>query len=1611
MELDLGDKLTPANWERALLAMHPYVETGWKPTLSESGLVIDLSKVGWVEPGSIVRLVLFVEAALAEAVNVEIRLPLATRSQAELELTQEASQLQSPELRRKFRFIQKYVERRRDAVAVLDRFGLRAVLSAPHVQALPGKCAIVDSFDWSSTSLSNAPSLPLGEESTAETAESEVDPWYVSIIFPMRWMSDPRSSDGKAQLDEMSSVGALADVIVHPSYRIVAADSQTLAHVFLKELVENAIDHAGRGHALIAAWQRPREVGMKEAELLESDRAFANWCSRYPLIEVTAGDSGVGLPSTLRGEFLKKHRLLPTELEHSDENSCILIWALDKWSTRFPHEKQRGTRGLYRVERVVRKYDGFLSLRAERSYAGIDAHTQRYFGYQRRLARCPGTTCQVRLPVMVAHKQPPLAEPSRPLVAAPKVLRFPDLDWQGSPTKSITVLTQMVAEQASVLSPTGPSATLVVDLAFASLDRRVLEGLLSELTQIAHPLGIVVLNLLAPGWDATEQTVQSLKSTSQSSTAETKDHTNVVDPILLVHADGHHAWVGATDEIARILDILLQKGECFPDELNVGSLPIEHFNALLRQLAEDYHIIHRLPGSSISLRFSIADADQALRAAIRKEVSDSTLRQMADFATDVAYRTPSLELVSRFLDIDEVLGPDLRSRLAVLASECVDRLGLADLSGSVSIITDSKTNWNVLNVFRQQLQLRLGNRLRVETQQLGPSDIPVIPANTYSIAFTTVTLTGSLLARLSGQIVRAKRVPQAAIAVVDARRHPSMPLEAMRHAMPVVSLTTACTVWPHTRPPQTIFNISPVDLDLEMLDKAFHRSYEISIKRLREMIAIDGGIYFAHVWRPNGRHFTFYLDASDLIGMGRAARDGQMSDSGKEILAAYITQADKWRSGEAVDLVCYPITERPSTAEFLSERLAEHLKAALCPISRAGESSHWRFPGRISIPSVGVKPDLFTDAPNLLPHRVLVIDWGAITGRSILAMIRLAAKTGAKHIGVIVFLSQLSEDDEELLQSLDSMNVESSAEPVRVRIVFLSRLPIRPYDVQHCPYCRQLHRLLVEEKSLPQSLLQEFITEARSKLRPISLSQLKDPQVSGPQTATPTDIFEMALLRDRLERAAVLTSERWDLYLEIERAASDYDHGPAELRNYARRLIRFLAVEWPWLKHEPLSLRKFRKALAQLTIAIAVHPESSESEQIDAVIVLRTASKEEFAYAVPKLFEAFLTRRMALSQLLYSTFTYLDRDYLFPEMLAPLVDALGKCSEPLIRHGISADKLGGLGLTHKTLEHYGRYLLRTSAAPTPSEAWRALRTDLDANYHVHHPVCMAADALRLKLLEPSIEDPSQPLPEVNWCLIRRGWEERCVPFVLERLLPLVGVIRSVIDGFDAKVILANPTDLDGLAELANGRVFSEAAIVSWCLLEFEQDPQSVRRPGKWRGFANARDRISRLLLNPGDVPSRKGGSALIRLLMGCPADLRAVIPSQIVGSLVGDPRLLIDWEIEDPSVPVFCHESTVIEVVTELLSNILKHCLNVTKVRIVVGPAEDGTAVHVFNDGQRKKHVENGRLTDIEKMRNESSRGLETCRERLQAYGARLKVDDSERDGWTFIASIEFERG
>ena len=140
---------------------------------------------------------------------------------------------------------------------------------------------------------------------------------------------------------------------------------QHSAHVFLKELVENAIDHSGREYALIAAMRRPHGYNLKKDEIYECEQPFALWCKNYPVIEVMVGDSVAGIPHSLLKEFQRKHPTPPEKLKNASVNTRVLAWAFDKWSSRSQSDSKRGTRGLYRAERVVRKYDGCITLRSE----------------------------------------------------------------------------------------------------------------------------------------------------------------------------------------------------------------------------------------------------------------------------------------------------------------------------------------------------------------------------------------------------------------------------------------------------------------------------------------------------------------------------------------------------------------------------------------------------------------------------------------------------------------------------------------------------------------------------------------------------------------------------------------------------------------------------------------------------------------------------------------------------------------------------------------------------------------------------------------------------------------------------------------------------------------------------------------------------------------------------------------------------------------------------------------------------------------------------------------------------------------------------------------------
>lgn len=755
MLLDLHDKVSLLNWEKVLHQFPYTVEEGWSPKLKKEGLTLDFSKVGWVEPAALVRAVLLIEGAALNGTNVIVRLPRLKPTKAEKRILESSYRSKDQALISKAAFTALAIRRRQDATAVLESMRFREALTHEHLQNSWGLPQLIEDFDWSLNEdsqegnvkdTSNDPALGQGTDNTQNPSSTR----FFKVAYGMQWIPAPRSEEGREVIDHLAEVNVLADLLSHPSGRISAADGRTLAHVFLKELVENTIDHSGRRYALVAAWSRRNNVSLKETEILDCERNFANWCKGYPLLEVIVGDSGDGIPSTLRSEYRQQKPRCPKELSSSSENDRVLSWSFDKWSSRVPRNEKRGTRGLYRVERIVRKYDGLITLRSELSYVGVDAHfdsTDYIFEPKRRLARSPGTVVHVRLPVMLSEARP--ETPAAPALnqAEFRVLEFYDLDWQDE-SKTINAVIGRVLAACRKEALNRKPVCVIVDFGFASLERRVLERLLRGLVEIAHPVAVVISNVKGPGGDASRETIHSLAQQIRPEdqaevTAEQRNALHVQDAILFQHADGSFTWVGVQEDVAEYLNRLWELGELPAAELRKSIPNLEQRNAIIRKFAESYHIALRLPKGGLSLKFNKQDVHEQLCKHIADRIKLIVEEGRLPAVLKGICRTPSLGLVSRFVYVEPLLrevGVDRAT--GALAQKCAQIKELKDFTGTIQIVANWKTSRATLNSLKNSLINVLPDPQNIEINQISPRDLPVITEDSLIILFTSIILTG-----------------------------------------------------------------------------------------------------------------------------------------------------------------------------------------------------------------------------------------------------------------------------------------------------------------------------------------------------------------------------------------------------------------------------------------------------------------------------------------------------------------------------------------------------------------------------------------------------------------------------------------------------------------------------------------------------------------------------------------------------------------------------------------------------------------------------------------------------------------------------------------------------
>jgi hypothetical protein len=1612
--------LVPSGFETALLGANIYTKgaNGWTNAAKEHGVFFDLSRVEWIELGTLVQLVLMVESALKGGVMVTTALPLPRPRRSEREWIESSSVEGAPEL------TGIRIDRRKKALAFLNYLGFSEALRPKHLGDLVKNLTLLEDYD---PSVTEPQAQSAGETEPDGYGEAAGPQDLYRHFFPLTWVSNL----GVNQHRDMANF--LAGVIGEPERGLTHIDADAIANVVLFELVDNVSKHAGKEtQALVAAWARPEHSRFDVSHYLDCEEAYVDWLSKRQgsTVEIVVGDSGSGLPTELTGSFRRSQKLKAKRSgEWPTETARVLHWAFDRWSTSKPVDDFRGTRGLYRVDRIIKKYQGIISIRAGNQMAGWDHGGASYdepVFVKQKLSQIPGTVLRAR---MLSFRESPSFRVA-PL-RAPRSITFESislgsLTQRGISTAALSKLREALSEAQSN-RPKCVVATVNDDTS----DRHAVREVLQQAVETRHP-GTLVLCGLPGGWDVIEGEVNAINVRYEDENLGTEsihpEHFEIWDPVLVIGPQGEPAWAGTNDSLSQLLDELIsaENGLLSPDRISKVIPEEGQRNAILRYLLNDTNLVTFHDDGNLELLVTLSEIVAQTQKSLVKYVSGA--KQNEGVSPEGVYRTPSLVLVKKWLDIAVVVDKSAGVEMIMLALSKQVMKSPPWLQGPVKmILSDSSVSTVHLEAIRRYLNVEEKETIPGETGAPVLPGVRIVPAGARVIVYCDIIAAAEGVGRCLRQVRRDEGIPIAVVCVLDAREDFGKPIALADMDVPVIALhdDLKLIVDEMAAERTKIVNISPITRRAEQtLERPF--DYKLDWRVLYKLIRKNNALHFSHIGRPIGRHFTFYLDILPIT------QQTEIIDAFDSVIDEVLQEWADSGGVSTTDLkpieIWHPFPEHKPAEP--ARRFAEALKRSRTDVKsiqsfrREPAYGHWVFAE--------------AEESHVSSPTVVIIDWGALTGTTVTQAVRLAAEAGATRVLACIFLSQLSRDDEASIRSLKTLRVFSKkvmpSETVpllpftpaaerqltfpEVYVKFLGTFPIEAYNWYECPVCQQRARLSQEDSEYPTNLLREFASfhhKQRLRLRDREEFVSGEPRDFDRRPLSARSALWMLQFRGLLVQALRSTQIRKAVVDRLEALAKKTTEDFAPFK--ALWLIQFLSVESQWLRRPPLYFKSARSTIAEMALRIALNPAIEEVDRLNAIIVLRTSKKNVFATRFSELVNSVLPSELLVKQLLYDAFTYVNRPYhQTPIVFEPLKDQLRNVREKLESSELLQPSQGAEQII-ETIDHL---LSRTDArlakaryrSYTPVEAWKELRRILITDYQEHRdaPEAMTRILSEINTYGPNIDrllaegdDGARATTlEIEWLTrLNTNWS---APRDLlgNTLIELLARIKEILKSDEAKTALGHD-DIPQLLELVDLKPSAAESEFSMVVRRISDDPHEILQSNNWETMKTKFDWLWKVIFKPSGHTG--DGSRLIKFIDSSPRLLGETLKKIYierqgtlpVHSIEGLDNLLVTDRF------VFCPEGLLTDLLGHLLDNITKHR----------DPNKDGPMLIRFTATDKNGIVSLTIWNDKTKEEEKESRGLglSSLKRRLRPFQADLKPHFGNSKRWTAKVEISFQRG
>jgi adenine/guanine phosphoribosyltransferase-like PRPP-binding protein/signal transduction histidine kinase len=1587
--------LTLLAWE-AELRRGPYAaKEAWFRATSADRLNLDFSRVEFADIGALAGALLLLDAAVQLRIPAAVTLPTSSvfaadgrqrRNQVPAADPDPAAVGVEPTL------AVRQARARGDARAFMRQVGFLDALRAPHW----GKDAVqvLDRATARTQEPGSATGMPAPDPDPDPDPHNA--PYRRRRVFPFRWL-EPMPAVQFRESDSFLEVSAgLEDLGLSQS------EARTVSQTILTELVENVPEHGRTSH-------RP-PVALVGAILLSAETYMFRQDGMYPhmadvaeramvdgnlVLRLIVADSGADLAA----------RPAPIYGQRSDEAESSPVSRREETALSAPGKPPammaegmgvpRGTTGLWWVERVARSYRGGIQARTGDLLAGV------MFGrvpdgtrvVEAGLGHIPGTVLELAIPTGPRPRRPRVLWGSQPAPGTVAQLQWVKCAFDPHRGLSDADRAQL-ADLAHAPRPDGQPTGLVVtipvsDLGHAEADdgwRGAIQRALGFISSMAGSAAVVVV---FP--DAEPHMLDPCLAAFNEELADSGEDEH--DPIVALGCRGDPVWCGGTAPLRAVLNSLSGNGgmtslaaarKCW---LQAGGEPAR-FPGAIR--AHD-HLL-----SSTSRRLGLRLSPSAVHETLERAASQDLTRAIDEGTDGVElgrFRGPTLRITSRWVDVEQLLAGTVGVQVAGFA---LARMVEAALRASPT----PEAPTGVLRVtsaprpLARHLSecLSLGPRYYSQPSELDIGEPPTgerVPAGTKVVLCTDLISTENTVRRAAATVAGGGAEPLVIACVIDARDRPG-PVKVLNRTIPVVSLTQVEIGVNGAADQRPVTDIDPLLLRPEVAPVPARMTPVQESDLFRWFGADPDVLRLGHIDDPPHRHYSAFIKLQALREQEiRNQITAAVLSNIRQAFAEIRTQASPDLTAESPIAIWYVASD--GNAGRLADIVGDFLTvegidvSAVTPIPRLPAGDSWAFPTRIRQVN--------------RPMAVVIIHWWAITGSTLLQLIRLAAESGASSIAAVCMFNQLESNDADVLLMLRAVSVPmadaengntpsvgdsqpTALTPVAIR--FVAGSPITAFDEHACPMCATRDRRYPPEDEDAPPRLARHADLLRDVLRPRDLEE-----VSRDSAA---DLFNVPVTSDEatdyLRWRALLTRARREVRTRqevISRLRSLTGEPPSAPEWTTVGLIRLLAAEQQWLRLPPLHLELAKGLLLQVCVRGLEQLTAPPWLRVQALMVMSVTAPEWLVERLPGLLASVGNEAVLVDQLLLDCRRLLLRPGDSPVDIVRLRHSLMECRDYLEERRSGPDAAADDHL-HAVLDLITIADYRILRKPKDAQAaWERLREDLV------RPVVRHRLEAELLLVRNFVEDIEQvnPSPEdarrarVDWDTSARQLEERA----LANLPPLRDILAGdfVSDRMgrrdQRRLLTLARLDVGELRAVANR--LHQLAHGSWR----PDDPswQALRR--------ELLDRINwwnRMFL-AAHIPDHHEPALLVELIRSAPVRL---------GPLVE--RLLVSYQAqatiaqpEDGDVNVFCPEKLLDQIVVHLIENVSKHRLANTVCRLNVEykrSAEERIELVVRNSGTRARTPE--------------GQGIRALNDKLRPFGGSLEGHVLAEDEWTFAAIV-----